>query len=64
MTDNAKKLAAVFKLLKDPVVQALMLEFRKANFVSSYIIERQIESDEELIKAWLYDKQQSLLHKL
>lgn len=47
------RLKAVQTLKNNPDLLLLMAEFKRANFVSSYIMEHQIESEEELAAVWL-----------
>lgn len=47
------RLKAVQTLKNSPDLLLLMAEFKRANFVGSYIMEHQIESEEELAAVWL-----------
>jgi hypothetical protein len=47
------RLKAVQTLKNSPYLLLLMAEFKRANFVGSYIMEHQIESEEELAAVWL-----------
>lgn len=47
------RLKAVQTLKNNPDLLLLMAKFKRANFVGSYIIEHQIETEEELAAVWL-----------
>jgi len=47
------RLKAIQTLRNSPDLLLLMAEFKRANFVGSYIIKHQIESEEELAAVWL-----------
>lgn len=47
------RLKAVQILKNNPDLLLLMAEFKRANFVGSYIMEHQIETEEELAAVWL-----------
>jgi hypothetical protein len=47
------RLKAIQTLKNSPDLLLLMAEFKRANFVGSYIMEHQIESEEELAAVWL-----------
>ena len=47
------RLKAVQTLKNNPDLLLLMAEFKRANFVGSYIMEHQIETEEELAAVWL-----------
>jgi len=47
------RLKAVQTLRSNPDLLMLMAEFKRANFVGSYIMEHQIETEEELAAVWL-----------
>lgn len=48
-----RRLKAVQTLRSNPDLLMLMAEFKRANFVGSYIMEHQIETEEELASVWL-----------
>ena len=48
-----RRLKAVQTLRNNPDLLLLMAEFKKANFVGSYIMQYQIETEEELAAVWL-----------
>lgn len=48
-----RRLKAVQTLKNNPDLLLLMAEFKRANFVSSYIMQYQIEDEEELAAVWL-----------
>jgi hypothetical protein len=48
-----RRLKAVQTLRSNPDLLLLMAEFKRANFVGSYIIHYQIETEEELAAVWL-----------
>ena len=48
-----RRLKAVQTLRSNPDLLLLMAEFKRANFVGSYIMEHQIETEEELASVWL-----------
>lgn len=47
------RLKAVQTLKNNPDLLLLMAKFKRANFVGSYIMEHQIETEEELAAVWL-----------
>ena len=47
------RLKAIQTLKKNKDLLLLMAEFKRANFVGSYIMEHQIETEEELAAVWL-----------
>ena len=47
------RLKAVQTLKNNPDLLLLMAEFKRTNFVGSYIMEHQIETEEELAAVWL-----------
>jgi hypothetical protein len=47
------RLKAVQTLRNNPDLLLLMAEFKRANFVGSYIMQYQIETEEELAAVWL-----------
>ena len=47
------RLKAVQTLKNNPDLLLLMAEFKRANFVGSYIMGHQIETEEELAAVWL-----------
>lgn len=48
-----RRLKAVQTLRNNPDLLILMAEFKRAKFVGSYIMEYQIETEEELASVWL-----------
>ena len=48
-----RRFKAVQTLRNNPDLLLLMAEFKKANFVGSYIMQYQIETEEELAAVWL-----------
>ena len=48
-----RRLKAVQTLKNNPDLLLLMAEFKRANFVGSYIMQYQIEDEEELAAVWL-----------
>jgi hypothetical protein len=48
-----RRLKAVQTLRNNPDLLLLMAEFKRANFVGSYIMQYQIETEEELAAVWL-----------
>ncbi len=48
-----RRLKAVQTLRNNPDLLLLMAEFKRANFVGSYIMQYQIEDEEELAAIWL-----------
>lgn len=48
-----RRLKAVQTLRNNPDLLMLMAEFKRDNFVGSYIMEHQIETEEELAAVWL-----------
>ncbi len=48
-----RRLKAVQTLRNNPDLLLLMAEFKRANFVGSYIMQYQIEDEEELAAVWL-----------
>jgi len=54
------RLKAVQTLKNSPDLLLLMAEFKRANFVGSYIVEHQIESEEELAAVWLSELEAQL----
>lgn len=48
-----RRLKAVQTLRSNPDLLLLMAEFKRANFVGSYIIHYQIKTEEELAAVWL-----------
>ena len=52
-TNVMRRLRAVQTLRNNPYLLLLMAEFKRANFAGSYIMQYQIETEEELASAWL-----------
>lgn len=48
-----RRLKAIQMLKNNPDLLLLMAEFKRANFVGSYIMQYQIEDEEELAAVWL-----------
>lgn len=55
-----RRLKAVQALRNNPDLLLLMAEFKRANFVGSYIMEYQIETEEELAAVWLSQMESQL----
>lgn len=55
-----RRLKAVQTLKNNPDLLLLMAEFKRANFVGSYIIEYQIENEEELAAVWLSQMEEKI----
>ena len=54
------RLKAIQTLKNNQDLLLLMAEFKRANFVSSYIMEYQIETEEELAAVWLSQLEEQL----
>lgn len=55
-----RRLKAVQTLRNNPDLLLLMAEFKRANFVGSYIMQYQIEDEEELAAVWLSQMEEQL----
>lgn len=55
-----RRLKAVQMLRNNPDLLMLMAEFKRENFVGSYIMQYQVEDEEELAAVWLSQMEEQL----
>lgn len=57
------KLQAIEQIKANPEIIKIMADFKRVDFVGSYIMAGQIESEEELAHYWLNDIKQTIYRK-
>lgn len=60
MNNEMRRLRAIQTLKNNTELLTLMADFKRANFVGSYIVANQIESEEELASVWLSELEKQL----